>query len=129
MKGLYAGFGSTILREVFFSFGALSCFIVCTIFNFYYIFIFVSKNKVPFDMIEFALYEHLKYLYIKDRGQSPVGWPAAVLGAIAGAIAAGLTTPIGFYFLFLFLAISFFILFFFKMNFCFRNIFKIFCSF
>lgn len=77
-RGLYAGYLSTVLREV------------------------------PFDAIEFALYEHMKEAW-RSSGDSGAGapgatpggikkdlvlWQNALLGSIAGGTAAAVTTPL-----------------------------------
>ncbi|KAI4456762.1 s-adenosylmethionine mitochondrial carrier protein [Holotrichia oblita] len=66
IKGLYRGYGSTIIREV------------------------------PFSIIQFPVLEYLKTLYkvyLKDNS-SLQSWEVANCGAIAGGIAAAVTTPL-----------------------------------
>lgn len=63
-RGFYAGYGSTVLREI------------------------------PFDAIEFVLYERLKRALEQRRQRELVLWENAALGSIAGGIAAGTTTPL-----------------------------------
>eukprot|EP01138_Halocafeteria_seosinensis_P016480 gb/GECG01016811.1/.p1 GENE.gb/GECG01016811.1/~~gb/GECG01016811.1/.p1 ORF type:complete len:308 (+),score=23.77 gb/GECG01016811.1/:1-924(+) len=64
-RGLFAGYWSTVLREI------------------------------PFDAVEFALYEFLKRRLIQYRRKDDlVLWENCILGSTAGAIAAGLTTPL-----------------------------------
>jgi solute carrier family 25 S-adenosylmethionine transporter 26 len=66
VKGLYAGYFSTIIREI------------------------------PFDAIEFALYEQMKTVWKarKQPGEDLVLWENAILGSIAGGFAAAVTTPL-----------------------------------
>lgn len=63
-KGLYRGFGTTIMREV------------------------------PFSLIQFPLWEYLKTQWEPATGLSLTPVSVAVCGAISGGIAAGLTTPL-----------------------------------
>ncbi len=63
-KGLYRGFGITIMREV------------------------------PFSLIQFPLWEYLKVQWEPITGMSLNPASVAVCGAISGGIAAGLTTPL-----------------------------------
>jgi solute carrier family 25 S-adenosylmethionine transporter 26 len=64
LRGLYAGYFSTVLREI------------------------------PFDAIEFALYEALKARLSAHRRRDLVLWENAALGSVAGGVAAALTTPL-----------------------------------
>ncbi|KAG0672721.1 S-adenosylmethionine transporter [Pichia californica] len=64
-KGLYRGWGTTIMREI------------------------------PFTIIQFPLYEHLKLSWAKNENIdkiSPI--KGAICGSIAGGIAAAITTPL-----------------------------------
>ena len=64
-RGLYRGFGITIMREI------------------------------PFTMIQFPLYEAMKRWRAKRVGKPKVNaFEAAVCGCIAGGVGAGLTTPL-----------------------------------
>lgn len=63
-KGLYRGFGSTIMREV------------------------------PFSFIQFPLWEYFKLQWEPATGLPLTPVSVAVCGAVAGGIAAGLTTPL-----------------------------------
>lgn len=63
-RGFYAGFFSTVSREI------------------------------PFDAIEFALYELFKRRRARERQRDLVLWENAALGAIAGGVAAAVTTPL-----------------------------------
>ncbi|KAJ8931833.1 hypothetical protein NQ314_015230 [Rhamnusium bicolor] len=65
-KGLYRGFGSTILREV------------------------------PFSVIQFPILEYLKATYrIRFKNNIPLeSWEVAVCGSIAGGFSAAVTTPL-----------------------------------
>ncbi|XP_053696991.1 S-adenosylmethionine mitochondrial carrier protein homolog [Sabethes cyaneus] len=63
-RGLYRGFGTTIMREV------------------------------PFSFIQFPLWEYLKLNWTLVTGTSLTPFSVAICGAIAGGIAAGLTTPL-----------------------------------
>lgn len=65
VRGFYAGYGSTIAREL------------------------------PFDAIQFSLYEWLKRQWRERKGGADlVLWENAVLGSVAGGCAAALTTPL-----------------------------------
>lgn len=64
-RGLYAGYLSTVLREI------------------------------PFDAVQFAIYEHLKGKVREGQQMSElVLWQNAILGSIAGGVAAACTTPL-----------------------------------
>lgn len=63
-KGLYTGYGSTFLRDI------------------------------PFDIIQFTLYEELKKQLQDYKKQDLVLYENAALGSIAGGCAAALTTPL-----------------------------------
>jgi len=62
--GLYAGYLSLVLREL------------------------------PFDLIEFPLYEFLKASWTRRRGQTLDTWQNSLCGSAAGGVAAALTTPL-----------------------------------
>ncbi|XP_031697433.1 mitochondrial S-adenosylmethionine carrier protein isoform X2 [Anarrhichthys ocellatus] len=64
VRGLYRGFGSTVLREI------------------------------PFSLVQFPLWEYLKTLWSRRQGHTLYSWQAAVCGAFAGAAAAFVTTPL-----------------------------------
>lgn len=63
-NGVYRGFGTTIMREV------------------------------PFSFIQFPLWEYLKTQWEPSTGLSLTPISVAICGAISGGIAAGLTTPL-----------------------------------
>ena len=64
-RGLYRGFGITIMREI------------------------------PFTMIQFPIYEAMKRWQAKRVGKPKAdAFEAAVCGCISGGLAAGLTTPL-----------------------------------
>lgn len=63
-KGVYRGFGTTIMREV------------------------------PFSFIQFPLWEYLKLQWEPTTGIASTPVTVALCGAISGGIAAGLTTPL-----------------------------------
>lgn len=63
LAGFYAGYFTTLLREV------------------------------PFSAIQFPLYEHFKHEWAELRGRETSPPEMATCGAVAGGIAAGLTTP------------------------------------
>lgn len=63
-RGLYRGFGTTIMREV------------------------------PFSFIQFPLWEYFKQNWTSTTGTALTPVSVAICGAIAGGIAAGLTTPL-----------------------------------
>ncbi|CAM9736783.1 unnamed protein product [Phaeothamnion confervicola] len=56
----------------------------------------LALRDVPFDIIEFPIYEALKASWARQKG--PGGalapWEGSVCGSVAGAISAGLTTPL-----------------------------------
>ncbi|KAI0561467.1 mitochondrial carrier (BOU / S-adenosylmethionine carrier) [Gracilaria domingensis] len=65
LAGFYTGYGSLVIREL------------------------------PFDAIQFPLYEYLKTMAKKrKRGQTLETWETSVCGSVAGAISAALTTPL-----------------------------------
>ncbi|XP_063071017.1 mitochondrial S-adenosylmethionine carrier protein [Engraulis encrasicolus] len=63
-RGLYRGYGSTVLREI------------------------------PFSLVQFPLWEYLKTLWSWQQGHTLYSWQAAVCGAFAGGVAAFVTTPL-----------------------------------
>ncbi|GLV35026.1 uncharacterized protein CBL_09506 [Carabus blaptoides fortunei] len=65
-KGLYRGFGTTVLREI------------------------------PFSFIQFPIYEYLKVLCSRflRNGEAIPSYQVSICGAIAGSIAAAVTTPL-----------------------------------
>lgn len=64
VRGLYRGYGSTVLREI------------------------------PFSLVQFPLWEYLKALWSRRQGHTLYSWQAAVCGAFAGGVAAFVTTPL-----------------------------------
>ncbi|OBZ69004.1 putative mitochondrial carrier protein PET8 [Grifola frondosa] len=65
IRGLYRGFGSTVMREI------------------------------PFTSLQFPLYELLKLKLAKVLGKKTLhAYEAAVCGSLAGSVAAALTTPL-----------------------------------
>lgn len=64
VRGLYRGYGSTVLREI------------------------------PFSLVQFPLWEYLKSLWTKRQGHTLSSLQSAMCGAIAGAVAAYVTTPL-----------------------------------
>lgn len=64
VRGLYRGYGSTVLREI------------------------------PFSLVQFPLWEYLKTLWSRRQGHTLYSWQSAVCGAFAGAVAAFVTTPL-----------------------------------
>ncbi|KAM4740523.1 mitochondrial S-adenosylmethionine carrier protein isoform 3-T3 [Anableps anableps] len=64
VRGLYRGYGSTVLREI------------------------------PFSLVQFPLWEYLKTLWSRRQGHTLHSWQSAVCGAFAGAVAAFVTTPL-----------------------------------
>lgn len=65
IRGLYAGYFSTLVREV------------------------------PFDALQFVMYEAIKARYRRYKGDEPlVLWENCAIGSCAGAMAAGVTTPL-----------------------------------
>ncbi|XP_037347163.2 mitochondrial S-adenosylmethionine carrier protein [Pungitius pungitius] len=64
VRGLYRGYGSTVLREI------------------------------PFSLVQFPLWEYLKTLWSQRQGHTLYSWQAAVCGAFAGGVAAVVTTPL-----------------------------------
>ncbi|XP_059393742.1 mitochondrial S-adenosylmethionine carrier protein [Carassius carassius] len=63
-RGLYRGYGSTVLREI------------------------------PFSLVQFPLWEYLKAVWWRRQGGRLDSWQAAVCGALAGGVAAFVTTPL-----------------------------------
>ncbi|XP_017033656.1 S-adenosylmethionine mitochondrial carrier protein homolog [Drosophila kikkawai] len=63
-RGLYRGFGSTIMREI------------------------------PFSLIQFPLWEYFKLQWTPVTGYESTPISVALCGAVAGGISAGLTTPL-----------------------------------
>ncbi|XP_028302774.1 mitochondrial S-adenosylmethionine carrier protein [Gouania willdenowi] len=56
VRGLYRGYGSTVLREI------------------------------PFSLVQFPLWEYLKTLWLRRQGHTLHSWQSAVCGAFAGAV-------------------------------------------
>lgn len=51
-------------------------------------------REIPFALIQFPLYEHLKLRYSAAVERPPKPWESALAGSVAGAIAAAITTPL-----------------------------------
>eukprot|EP00903_Cladosiphon_okamuranus_P008974 g8585.t1 len=51
-------------------------------------------RDLPFDIIEFPLYEWFRNEWTKVKGSELAPWQGALCGSVAGGIAAGLTTPL-----------------------------------
>ncbi|KAJ8903230.1 hypothetical protein NDN08_004340 [Rhodosorus marinus] len=51
-------------------------------------------RELPFDLIEFPLYEYLKKRWAKEQGAALSANQSALCGSIAGGIAAAVTTPL-----------------------------------
>ena len=65
VRGLYRGYGTTLLREI------------------------------PFSLIQFPLWEWLKFqLHHSYLGHTPHPWQSAACGALAGGFSAAVTTPL-----------------------------------
>ena len=65
IRGLYRGYGTTLLREI------------------------------PFSLIQFPLWEWLKFqLHHKYLGHEPLPWQSSACGAFAGGFSAAVTTPL-----------------------------------
>lgn len=54
----------------------------------------LALRDLPFDIIEFPLYEALKDVWAERKGGKLETWESSVCGSLAGGIAAGLTTPL-----------------------------------
>lgn len=54
----------------------------------------LALRDLPFDIIEFPLYEALKDLWGEKKGSKLETWESSLCGSLAGGIAAGLTTPL-----------------------------------
>ena len=54
----------------------------------------LALRDLPFDIIEFPLYEALKARWAAKKGRPLETWEASVCGSLAGGLAAGLTTPL-----------------------------------
>lgn len=54
----------------------------------------LAMRDLPFDIIEFPLYEWFKSEWAKRKGDSLAPWQGSLCGSVAGGIAAGLTTPL-----------------------------------
>lgn len=63
-RGLYRGYGTTVMREI------------------------------PFSLIQFPLWEYFKLQWTDITGLESTPFTVAICGAVAGGIAAGLTTPL-----------------------------------
>lgn len=63
-RGFYAGYASTVAREI------------------------------PFDAIQFVAYEAVKRRAVRVRGRDLLLWENALAGAVSGGIAAAVTTPL-----------------------------------
>lgn len=54
----------------------------------------LALRDLPFDIIEFPLYEALKDAWARKKGAKLETWESSLCGSLAGGIAAGLTTPL-----------------------------------
>lgn len=54
----------------------------------------LAMRDLPFDIIEFPLYEWFKSEWTKRKGEKLAPWQGSLCGSVAGGIAAGLTTPL-----------------------------------
>lgn len=54
----------------------------------------LAMRDLPFDIIEFPLYEWFKSEWTKVKGEKLAPWQGSLCGSVAGGIAAGLTTPL-----------------------------------
>lgn len=54
----------------------------------------LAMRDLPFDIIEFPLYEYFKHEWAKVKGEKLAPWQGSLCGSAAGGIAAGLTTPL-----------------------------------
>lgn len=54
----------------------------------------LAMRDLPFDIIEFPLYEWFKSEWTKKKGGKLAPWQGSLCGSVAGGIAAGLTTPL-----------------------------------
>ncbi|CAM9171814.1 unnamed protein product [Ectocarpus sp. 6 AP-2014] len=54
----------------------------------------LALRDLPFDIIEFPLYEWFKSEWTKVKGEKLAPWQGSLCGSVAGGIAAGLTTPL-----------------------------------
>lgn len=54
----------------------------------------LALRDLPFDIIEFPLYEWFKAEWARIKGSEPAPWEGALCGSVAGGIAAGVTTPL-----------------------------------
>lgn len=63
--------------------------------GFYTGFVPTLVREIPFDALEFALYEAIRAAYLRRSGRDrPGGLESAALGAVAGGTAGGATTPL-----------------------------------
>lgn len=84
-SGLYSGAGAAI-RGTFANQGFA---------GFYTGYFSLIIRELPFDAIQFPLYEYLKTVASKRKnGKELQTWEASVCGSIAGAVSAALTTPL-----------------------------------
>lgn len=54
----------------------------------------LAMRDLPFDIIEFPLYEWFKSEWAKVKGEKLAPWEGSLCGSVAGGIAACLTTPL-----------------------------------
>lgn len=64
LGGFFAGYGSLVIREL------------------------------PFDALQFPLYEYLKVVAARRRGRELRTWESSVCGSVAGGVSAAVTTPL-----------------------------------
>lgn len=63
-------------------------------FGFYAGFMTTVVREIPFSLIQFPIYEFLKITWAKRRDRGLESYEAAACGSVSGAIAAASTTPI-----------------------------------
>ena len=51
-------------------------------------------REIPFSLLQFPLWEHLKSSLASWRGRDPAAWEASLCGAVAGGFSAAVTTPL-----------------------------------
>lgn len=83
IKGLYKGFGITVMREARLSSQNHKSFLL------------IAKFQIPFTSLQFPLYEFLKQRLSRKLNRPTLqAREAALCGSVAGGVAAALTTPL-----------------------------------